>query len=56
MGRYQLEYKVQRNGNSLKYYEHGEYLGSISLKRLGQLIRREKLTNPEQETTQNGAS
>jgi len=52
MPRKLLDYKVERNKNSLKFYEEGVYLGSISLKVLGGIIRHMKGIHPKQETTQ----
>lgn len=52
MARPKLKYKIQRNGDSIKYFEDGEYIGSISLKKLGVIIRRQRLIDPRAITTQ----
>ncbi len=39
MPRRLLDWKIQRNGNSIKLFEKGVYVGSISLSELSRIIR-----------------
>jgi len=45
MARPKKEYSARRNGNSLQFYEGGEYCGSLSLIALCELAKAEKAKN-----------
>lgn len=40
------EYRVERNGPSIKVYKNKVYLGSISLKELGEYLEDKKTDSP----------
>jgi hypothetical protein len=48
-----LEIHIERNGNSVKVFELGKYLGSIPMKKLVELVKRFR---PDVESTQVSAS
>lgn len=56
MGRYKKDYAVRANGDSLQFYMSGEYVGSLSLKKLCGYIKSKKQNNTEYKTTQKETS
>lgn len=38
LGRPMLEYKAERNGQSIKVFRRGVYLGSFSIRELGEML------------------
>ena len=46
------KYSVNKNGDSFKVYNYGEYIGSISLKELGEYVLQKNKKIPIKENTQ----